>query len=449
MSEDAHTQALQLVQQSMAALRRGDRSQSRELAHQAAAMDEKYPDPWLILGVLVGPEESVVCMRRALEIDPQSPRAKEGMHWAIKRLREKQALADQKRGEQQRHPVVPPESMPATRPIPALQLAPEQALTARKRPDFPRLPLLKSRFFPEYGGFSLLIILLFTLTAFGAPLLAPSDSKGGSTSFHLVQPAVPYLPNPPSPLYRLGTVPLGIINQVDVYYTLIWGTRSALVFGVTATLFISLFGSLVGAACSYLGGAAGQAILRITDAFLAFPVIAGIVLFGQLMLLQDPLAEPGLLKTGLSQLGVDNVMLALVCFGWMPYTRVIYADMERIRRSEFVLAAQSVGVRPGRIIFRHLIPNSISNIIVLATRDVGGLVLLQAGFTFIGVGGRSDWGRLLAVGYKWILGGSPFEYWWVFLPATCALVGFGIGWNLLGDFLNERLNPRLRFFITK
>lgn len=141
-------------------------------------------------------------------------------------------------------------------------------------------------------------------------------------------------------------------------------------------------------------------------------------------------------------------MLALVCFSWMPYARLIHADMERVRRADFIVAAQAIGIPPARIILRHLIPNAISNIFILAMRDVGGFVLLQATFSFLGVGGGSAWGQILAMGRNWILGrfGNPFEYWWVFLPVTCALVAFGIGWSLLGDYLNEWFNPRLRDF---
>ena len=310
------------------------------------------------------------------------------------------------------------------------------------------MKFLNARFSHGFSELSLLIILVFILMALAAPLLAPADSPTGSASFRLVDTSGSRLPNPPSAEFRLGTIPTNRANkQVDVYFTLIWGARSALIFGLSATLIISIFGSLVGALSSYLGGLAGQAILRITDAFLAFPVIAGVVLFGQLLFPQTLGVQPGFVRTSLLQLGVDNVMLALICFGWMPYTRLIYTDMERIRRSDFIIAAQSSGAKSGRIIFRHLIPNAIGNVIVLATRDVGGLVLLQATFTFIGVGGKSDWGELLALGRNWILGlgGNPLIHWWVFLPITGALVGFGIGWNLLGDYLNELLNPKLRY----
>jgi peptide/nickel transport system permease protein len=266
-----------------------------------------------------------------------------------------------------------------------------------------------------------------------------------------VKPTQAKLPNPPGEDYPLGTIPVGSLGQQheDVFFTLIWGTRSALIFGLAATLITGTFGSLVGALSSYLGGRSGGAILRITDAFLAFPVIAGIVFFSQTIFPTYKTAEPTLFQQTLLQMGIDNVMLALVCLSWMPYTRVIHADMERIRHADFIIAAQSIGVSPARMILRHLIPNSINNIIVLATRDVGGFVLLQATFSFMGVGGGSAWGLLLAAGRNWILGqrGNPLEYWWVFLPVTTALVGFGVGWSLLGDFLNDWRNPRLRNFV--
>lgn len=98
-----------------------------------------------------------------------------------------------------------------------------------------------------------------------------------------------------------------------------------------------------------------------------------------------------------------------------------------------------------RLIFKHLVPNSLAPILVLTARDVGGMVLLQATFSFIGMGGSSMWGMLLALGRDWIISpGGILTNWWAFLPATIALVLFGIAWNLLGDGLNDALNPRNR-----
>jgi len=117
----------------------------------------------------------------------------------------------------------------------------------------------------------------------------------------------------------------------------------------------------------------------------------------------------------------------------------------QLKEQEFIVAAKAVGVSKSRLIFRHLLPNSISPAIVLATTQVGGMVLLQAALDFIGIGAGSEWGAALAVGRRWIMGsqGNPLTYWWVFLPITIVLILFGIGWSLLGDGINERLNPRI------
>jgi peptide/nickel transport system permease protein len=108
-----------------------------------------------------------------------------------------------------------------------------------------------------------------------------------------------------------------------------------------------------------------------------------------------------------------------------------------------MLAARSLGAGHLRLIFRHLIPNSISPAIVLAARDVGYLVLLQAGFTFIGLSHGSEWGVLLSLGRCHVIGpgGNPFTWWWIYFPPTLAMVLFGVGWNLLGDGLNDWVNP--------
>jgi len=93
---------------------------------------------------------------------------------------------------------------------------------------------------------------------------------------------------------------------------------------------------------------------------------------------------------------------------------------------------------------RHLLPNAIAPAVVLVARDVGAMVILESAFTFIGMGGNTEWGVLLVTGRDYVIGmgGNPLAYWWTFLPVSLALVFFGVGWNLLGDGLNTMLNPR-------
>jgi peptide/nickel transport system permease protein len=251
-------------------------------------------------------------------------------------------------------------------------------------------------------------------------------------------------------------VALGIGGrQLDVFYTLVWGARSALRFGLAAASFTALIGILIGAISGYVGGWVKGLLMRTTDAFLAFPIIAGVVFFLQLLNLSQAYAS----RQGNPISGgppspnpivvlfewIDPVLLALILFSWMPYARLTYAQVLNIRQAEFVQASRALGAGSGRIIFRHLIPNSIAPAIVMAASQVGGMVLLQATLTFIGIPAGSEWGELLAIGRRWIIGplNNPLGYWWVFFPITAALVLFGMGWNLLGDGLNDWLNPRL------
>jgi peptide/nickel transport system permease protein len=258
----------------------------------------------------------------------------------------------------------------------------------------------------------------------------------------VVGKAYDQIPKPPSDEAPLGTVS----GQLDIYYTLVWGTRSALRFGLVVALSTATLGVLIGAIGGYFGGVVGGLTMRVTDAFLTFPTIAGVWLLRNLMLPPDIYSPPTQLQTTLTNLKLDPVTLTLILFSWMSYARIINANMTQLKQSEYVVAAQSIGAGNARIILRHLLPNALAPAIVLAARDVGAMVVLEAAFTFIGIGGVTEWGRLLVAGRDYIigLGGNPFAYWWVFVPATLTLVLFGVSWNLLGDGLNTLLDPRAK-----
>jgi peptide/nickel transport system permease protein len=284
------------------------------------------------------------------------------------------------------------------------------------------------------------IVGFYILVALLAPQFAPPDDADHPSPFRIVGKSYDKIPHPPSAEARLGTEP----GQLDVYYTLVWGTRSALRFGLIVTLTTACLGVLIGAISGYYGGVVNGLVMRITDAFLTFPAIAGVWLFQQVMVPASSFAESAPLLKALLNLKLSPVMLTLILFSWMPYARLINANIVRLKQTEYVQAARAVGARNVRIILRHLLPNALSPAIVLGARDVGGMVILESAFTFVGLGGATEWGVLLVTGRDYVIGmrGNPLTYWWVFLPATLALVFFGIGWNLLGDGLNTLLNPR-------
>jgi peptide/nickel transport system permease protein len=289
-----------------------------------------------------------------------------------------------------------------------------------------------------------------------APYLSPDDPKNPGP-FMRVGKLTEGSPLPPDENAILGMLPRGI----DVYHALIWGTRDALRFGLIVTIFAALFGILYGASSGYVGGYIGGLMLRVTDSFLAFPVIAAVVFLQQLFMTtitslggyyaegqiytftNAPLAAT-LIQAVLER--VNPLMLSLILFSWMPYARLIHSIVLTLKQTEFVQAARAMGGGPFWIIRKHLLRNSIGPAVVIAARDVGGVVLLQATLTFINIGGDSVWGEMLAQGRNWVLGpgGNLMRYWWVFLPPTLAVMLFGIAWNMFGDSLNDILIPTAR-----
>jgi peptide/nickel transport system permease protein len=286
----------------------------------------------------------------------------------------------------------------------------------------------------------LLIVLGFFLIALAAPFIAPPEDPSNPSQFKNTG-SISNIPKPPTDELILGTSP----GSFDVYYTLIWGTRSAFRVGLVITILTSVIGIFIGSISAYIGGGINTILMRFTDSFLAFPIIAGVGLFSQIIVRPGFEVQPSPLQNFFSESNVGPITLALICFSWMPYARLMNSMILRLKNEEFIQAAHALGAGFFRVIFKHLIPNSISPIVVLAARDIGGMVLLAAGFTFIGFPGGSSWGTMLVQSRDWIVGpaGNPLAYWWTFVPITSALLLFGIGWNLLGDGLNILLHPQL------
>ena len=314
------------------------------------------------------------------------------------------------------------------------------------------------RFFSRWQNWiGLLLILVYVGAAIFAPYLSPNDPKNPGP-FLKVGKVTQGEPQPPNDKALLGMLPFG----VDVYHALVWGSRDALQFGLIVTITTAVFGVLYGAISGFVENRLGSFMLRIADAFLAFPPIAGVVLLQQLFITSINAVGGYLLPTGeifsfskeplpvtLIQSvleRVDPLMLSLIVFSWMPYARLVNSIVLTLKQTEFIQAARALGGSPAWIIRKHLLRNSTGPAIVLAARDVGGVVLFQATLTFIQIGGGSIWGEMLAQGRNWVIGpgGDLFKYWWVFLPSTLAVMLFGIAWNIFGDSLNDLLDPIAR-----
>jgi peptide/nickel transport system permease protein len=316
---------------------------------------------------------------------------------------------------------------------------------------------LKRFFSHTRNWLAVILVLSFIFVAITAPLLSPDDPKNPGPIKVVGRSSDPE-PSPPRPNVPLGTLP----NQIDVFHMLIWGTRDAVRFGLLVVSSTASFGIIYGAVAGYTGGSINRIMMRIADAFLTFPVIAAVVLLQQLWLnaintiggsyLASNAGTPGFdipIKSTIQILlqQINPLTLSLILFSWMPYARLVNSLVIALKQTEFILAARAVGVRPARIVFRHLLPNAVTPAVVLAARDVGSFVVFQATLTFIGLGGNSLWGAILVTGRNWIIGpgGNVMAYWWVFIPATLTVILFGIAWNLFGDGLGELLDPYVRY----
>jgi peptide/nickel transport system permease protein len=218
----------------------------------------------------------------------------------------------------------------------------------------------------------------------------------------------------------------------DIFYGLIWCTRTAFRIGIITVTLSMLIGVILGSLSAYFGGWLDELLMRITDIFLSIPfLVAAMVL------------------TTILGRGLDKVMIALVAFGWMGYARVIRGSILSTKEEVYVMAAKALGVKDFRIISFHLLPNTIFPVLVQASMNIGSMVVTAAALSFLGVGaplGYADWGQMVSFARNWIIGspGKAGEYWYaVFFPGIF-IVLFVLSWNLVGDTLRDILDPRLR-----
>jgi peptide/nickel transport system permease protein len=273
----------------------------------------------------------------------------------------------------------------------------------------------------------LALVLFYVLVAVFAPLIAPVPAH--QQSAYQMQPdfgacrSVPTNPLcPPGPGHPFGTNAIGS----DLFYGVVWGSRISIVMGLAVVAFGLIVGTILGGVAGYFGGVVDEVIMRVTDIFLAMPLL--ILAMGVAVALGR---------------GLFNIGLALAITWWPTYTRLVRGQVLSIRENQYVEAARAVGASDWRIITRHILPNTVSPIVVQATLDIGTVILVSAALSFIGFGpsgsGFAEWGNLVSQGQSYML-----QAWWGVTIPGIAIFGFALGFNLLGDGLRDLLDPRLR-----
>ena len=258
----------------------------------------------------------------------------------------------------------------------------------------------------------LYIIILILIVAIGAPLLSPAHPENINLGASLQAPSFQHW---------LGTDKLGR----DILSRIIYGSRVSLIVGVVAVGISGIIGIILGAIAGYFGKWADHVIMRLVDILLAFPSIL-------------------LAITLVAVLGASlwNVMLAIGLVSWVGYARVVRGEFLSKRNQEFVLAAKTSGASYFRIIFRHMLPNSMAPIIVMATLGMAGAIITESSLSFLGLGVQPptpSWGQMLSDGRTIMR-----QAWWVSTFPGLAIMITVLAFNLLGDGLRDAMDPKLR-----
>ncbi len=262
-----------------------------------------------------------------------------------------------------------------------------------------------------------LVYLGFGLIALLAPVLAPADPELQMLSARLAPPAWPN----DDGRYLLGGDNLGR----DVLSRLIYGSRVSILVALITVTVCAVLGSTLGAVAGYLRGRVDYLLVLAMDIWLAFPFLVVAIALSAVL-------GPGL----------PNLIVALVLSGWVSYCRVVRGEVLSLREREYVLAARVIGADGTRIVLRHLLPNVVAPILVLATLEMATVIIAEASLSFLGLGvqaAQPTWGGMLSDGRQFLR-----QAWWLATFPGLAISALVLAVNLFGDGLRDALDPRLR-----
>jgi ABC-type dipeptide/oligopeptide/nickel transport system permease subunit len=266
----------------------------------------------------------------------------------------------------------------------------------------------KNRLAAAGGIFIILIILMAVL----APFISPNDPYKVDLNSQFIKPGARYL---------LGTDMYGR----DVLSRIIYGARISLMIGLVPTLISMIIGTILGIISGYYGGRTDFVIMSIVNMVLAFPslLLAMVVMY----------------TLGASLL---NIFIALSVVGWGGTARVVRAQTLSLKNKEFIEASRAIGVRNALIMFRHIFPNCIPQLLVLFTLNIPGSILSEASLSFLGVGAQppaSSWGLMVSNGKEYI-----FNAPWVAISPGVAILIIVLAFNFLGDGLRDAIDPYMK-----
>ncbi len=280
--------------------------------------------------------------------------------------------------------------------------------------------------------FAAVVVAIIALAALFAPWVAPHNPFDLRTLNLLDAFTPPSWTEKGNRSYFIGTDDQGR----DVLSAIIFGSRMSLVIGLAATLLAMVVGVTLGLLSGYVGGKLDAFIMRVADVQLSFPAIL-------IALLIDGLARAALPKESHDQLAVYVLILAIAASGWVGYARTVRGSTLVERNKEYVQAARVIGRHPLAIMFSHVLPNVLGPVLVIGTLQIGAAIITESSLSFLGVGvppTQPSLGTLIRIGNDFLFSGE----WWITVFPGAALVILVLSINVLGDWLRDALNPRLR-----
>ena len=281
------------------------------------------------------------------------------------------------------------------------------------------------------GSFA--VVLLLVLSAVFAPLIAPTNPFDPASLNLMNGFTPPMAPNAfTQESFLLGTDDQGR----DVFSTILFGMRISLFVGVAAVLFAMVLGITLGLVSGYFGGWTETIIMRVADVQLTFPsILVAMLIFG--------VAKGFTPVEYRDQMAIWVLILAIGLSDWVQFARVVRGATLVEKSKDYVAAAQLIGRTPWAIMLKHILPNVLSPVLVIATISLALAIIAEATLSFLGVGApatQPSLGTLIRIGQGFLFSG---EWWILFFPA-CTLLALALSVNLLGDWLRDALNPRLR-----
>ena len=276
------------------------------------------------------------------------------------------------------------------------------------RPNALWLALRKNRL--SWVGLGLLLLIVFT--ALFAPWLAPHDP---------LQQNIAYRLEPPSAEFWLGTDSYGR----DVLSRLIYGTRISLLVGFVAILIAMAIGSSLGVLAGYIGGLFDRLVMGLVDVLLSFPTLV-----------------LGLMIAAMLGASLENLIIAIAITEIAPFVRVARAPTIALKQRDFIEAGRALGYGPLRLMGIHIVPNMISDVVVLGSLWMASAIRTEASLSFIGLGvppPTATWGSMIREGFENIL-----DAWWLTVFPSLAILLTVLALNLLGDALRDAIDPKLR-----